>query len=209
MVHSMEENQNNFRFEKKFTVDSTKLSSVLYELRSKGFFKIYPNRIVNSVYYDDSDLSSFYENLDGLSERVKYRFRFYGNDSQKVEGKFERKIKSNDVNYKLFEKHVMTRKNLYNSKFPDKPHLKPNVHTNYERFYFYNRFKKIRCTVDINLKVFNTKNNVVKYFNDIIIEFKCDKKFLVKDVIKNANYNVRCSKYCIGVDMHNLAYENY
>ena len=40
MVHSMEENQNNFRFEKKFTVDSTKLSSVLYELRSKGFFKI-------------------------------------------------------------------------------------------------------------------------------------------------------------------------
>ena len=209
MVHSMEENQNNFRFEKKFTVDSTKLSSVLYELRSKGFFKIYPNRIVNSVYYDDSDLSSFYENLDGLSERVKYRFRFYGNDSQKVEGKFERKIKSNDVNYKLSEKHVMTRKNLYNSKFPDKPNLKPNVHTNYERFYFYNRFKKIRCTVDINLKVFNTKNNVVKYFNDIIIEFKCDKKFLVKDVIKNANYNVRCSKYCIGVDMHNLAYENY
>ena len=38
---------------------------------------------------------------------------------------------------------------------------------------------------------------------------ECDKKILVKDVIKNANYNVRCSKYCIGVDMHNLAYEKY
>jgi hypothetical protein len=205
----MEENQSNFRFEKKFTVDRTRLSSVLYELKSQGFFKIFPNRIVNSIYYDDSNLSSFYENLDGLSERVKYRFRFYGNNIKNIEGTFERKIKSNDVNYKIFEKGVVPRKNIYDSKFPGKPNLTPNVHTNYERFYFYNRFKKIRCTIDINLKIYNTKNSVVKYFNDIIIEFKCDKKIPVKNVIKSANYNVRCSKYCIGVDMHNLANEEY
>jgi len=40
-------------------------------------------------------------------------------------------------------------------------------------------------------------------------EFKCDKKIIVNDVVKNANYNIRCSKYCLGIDLHNLAYEKY
>ena len=94
-------------------------------------------------------------------------------------------------------------------KFPNKKNLSPNIHTKYQRYYFYNRFKNIRCTVDVGLKIINVKNKLVKRFSDIIIEFKCDKKIIVNDVIKNANYNIRCSKYCIGIDLHNLAYEKY
>ena len=78
----MEENQNNYRFEKKFIVEKTRLHSVLFDLKSSGFFKIFPNRVVNSVYFDDKDFSAYYENLEGLSNRTKYRFRFYGESSQ-------------------------------------------------------------------------------------------------------------------------------
>lgn len=205
----MEENQNKFRFEKKFVVDKTNLNSILFELKSNGYFKLFPNRIVNSIYFDDKDLNAYYENLNGLSNRTKYRFRFYGNLSQNINGTFERKIKSNDVNYKLTESKKISLENLYKSKFPNKKNLSPNIHTKYQRYYFYNRFKNIRCTVDVGLKIINVKNNLVKRFNDIIIEFKCDKKIIVNDVIKNANYNIRCSKYCIGIDLHNLAYEKY
>jgi len=205
----MEENQNNFRFEKKFVVEKVNLNSVLFELKSNGYFKIYPNRIVNSIYFDDKDLSAYYENLEGLSERIKYRFRFYGDQPKKVFGKFEKKIKSNDVNFKLSESHNLLFKDVYNLNFPNEPNLFQNIHTKYHRFYFYNRFKKIRCTVDVDLQIINVKNKIAKYFKDIIIEFKCSKKIIVSDVIKNANYNTRCSKYCIGIDSHNLAYENY
>ena len=176
MEMNMEENQNKFRFEKKFVVDKTNLNSILFELKSNGYFKLFPNRIVNSIYFDDKDLNAYYENLNGLSNRTKYRFRFYGNLSQNINGTFERKIKSNDVNYKLTESKKISLENLYKSKFPNKKNLSPNIHTKYQRYYFYNRFKNIRCTVDVGLKIINVKNNLVKRFNDIIIEFKCDKK---------------------------------
>lgn len=209
MEMNMEENQNNFRFEKKFVVEKANLNSVLFELKSNGYFKIFPNRIVNSIYYDDEDLNAYYENLEGLSNRTKYRYRFYGDQPKKVFGKFEKKIKSNDVNCKLTESRNLFFKDIYKLNFPNEPNLFQNIHTKYHRFYFYNRFKKIRCTVDVDLKIINVKNKIVKHFQDIIIEFKCDKKIIISDVIKNANYNTRCSKYCIGIDSHNLCYEKY
>lgn len=210
MEMNMEGNQNKYRFEKKFVVSRTRLNSVLYELKTSRFFKMYPNRIVNSIYFDDKYLSAYYENLEGLSERTKYRFRFYGNFAKKnISGKFERKIKNNDVNFKLSESKKISFENIYKIKFPNKKNLSPNIHTKYQRYYFFNRFKNIRCTVDVGLKIINVKNKLVKRFSDIIIEFKCDKKIIVNDVVKNANYNIRCSKYCIGIDLHNLAYEKY
>jgi len=121
----------------------------------------------------------------------------------------KKKIKSNDVNYKLSESYNLPFKDIYKLNFPNEPNVFQNIHTKYNRFYFYNRFKKIRCTVDVDLKIINVKNKIVKHFQDIIIEFKCEKKIIISDVIKNANYNTRCSKYCIGIDFHNLCYEKY
>ena len=47
--------------------------------RSKFYFKdIFNSRIVNSIYFDDVNLSSINENLDGISEKTKIRIRWYG-----------------------------------------------------------------------------------------------------------------------------------
>ena len=68
------------RFERKWTydnVDNLMLHNVL--LRSKFFFSIqYPKRKINSLYFDDLNYSSINENLDGVSEKKKYRIRWYG-----------------------------------------------------------------------------------------------------------------------------------
>ena len=209
METNMEKNLNNFRFEKKFISDNTRLYLILFELKSNGFFKTHPERIINSIYFDDINLKSYYENLDGLSNRKKYRFRFYGDFTKNIQGKFEKKIKRGDVNYKLSQSHSVSLKNLYKINFPHKPNLYLNIHTKYKRYYFYNRLKKVRCTIDVGLKIINAKNKLVKHFNKIIIEFKCDKKTVFNNIIKSTNYNVRCSKYCIGIDLHNMASENY
>ena len=43
------------------------------------FFKEqYQNRKVNSIYFDDLNYSSIKQNLDGVSDKKKYRIRWYG-----------------------------------------------------------------------------------------------------------------------------------
>ena len=54
-------------------------------LRSQFFFKYhYPSRRVNSIYYDDINLSNIAHNLYGISNRVKYRVRWYGSNSDNL-----------------------------------------------------------------------------------------------------------------------------
>ncbi len=49
-------------------------------LNTRGSFsKQYPDRIVNNIYFDSPALSCYTDNLAGLSERSKLRWRFYGN----------------------------------------------------------------------------------------------------------------------------------
>ena len=69
------------RYERKWIFnngDYLKLINSL--LRSNFFFRYqYPKRKVNSIYFDDQNLSSIRENLDGISNKRKIRIRWYGN----------------------------------------------------------------------------------------------------------------------------------
>ena len=65
------------RIEKKFVFlpgDKRKIDL----LKIEGFFKkIYFNRRVNSIYYDTIDLNCLWDNINGYSNRNKYRVRWY------------------------------------------------------------------------------------------------------------------------------------
>ena len=69
------------RFERKWVYkgeDSLMIVNALF--RSKFFFNFqYTNRQVNSIYFDDAHYSSILENLDGVSQKEKFRVRWYGN----------------------------------------------------------------------------------------------------------------------------------
>ena len=63
-------------------------------LRSNFFFKNqYPPRKINSIYFDNNNLSNITQNLDGISNRVKYRVRWYGKVDNLIKPNFEIKKK--------------------------------------------------------------------------------------------------------------------
>ena len=82
---------------KNLTLDQIKI--ILF--KSNFFFKKqYEDRNINSIYFDDFYLNSINENLDGISQRKKYRLRWYGNKNIIDKANLEIKHKKNFLNYK-------------------------------------------------------------------------------------------------------------
>ena len=76
------------RYEVKIPIPFTSLSEVTpcIMLDQAGFSKEYPDRIVNSLYYDSHNLDSYADNLSGGGCRTKFRLRWYneGDDMYKA-----------------------------------------------------------------------------------------------------------------------------
>ena len=64
-------------------------------LHPAGFIVAYPPRRVNSLYLDTPHLSSFGENVAGLSDRQKLRLRWYGDGTRAINPLLELKQKRN------------------------------------------------------------------------------------------------------------------
>ena len=47
----------------------------------RGLKKTHKDRVVNSIYYDEKNLTFANDNLIGISERIKTRLRWYNNES--------------------------------------------------------------------------------------------------------------------------------
>ena len=67
------------RIESKFITNNFGLNKFLWLIKNNGFLRAYPNRTVNSLYYDNLKFSSIKDNLAGITPRNKYRLRWYGN----------------------------------------------------------------------------------------------------------------------------------
>jgi hypothetical protein len=83
------------RYELKLVCDPHRLVQARpwIRLHPAGFIVAYPPRRVNSLYLDTPHLSSFDENLAGVSERQKLRLRWYGEDVREIEPVLELKQK--------------------------------------------------------------------------------------------------------------------
>jgi hypothetical protein len=83
------------RYELKLVCDPHRLAQARswIRLHPAGFVVTYPPRRVNSLYFDTLHLSSFDENLAGVSERQKLRLRWYGEGIREVEPVLELKQK--------------------------------------------------------------------------------------------------------------------
>ena len=93
------------RHEVKFIAPPTQRASVESWLlgHAAGFHSAYPPRRVNNFYLDDFDLSTYEENLAGVSSRTKVRFRWYGNSPDEVAGTLELKRKRNRLGKNAYE----------------------------------------------------------------------------------------------------------
>jgi SPX domain protein involved in polyphosphate accumulation len=218
----------NFRLEYKFIAYDINYHSLLnwLKLHPLNFKKEYEDRYVNNIYFDTKNFKAFDDNLIGLSDRFKTRYRWYGDIEQKKMGYLEFKIRKNVYGYK---KNFLIKDLFINQKInPNtiKYMIKRSLNTKYKfifennseiilinryyREYFRSFNNKIRITIDRNLKIFDQihQSNKLNFLQETItqnyfvleIKFnKEDKKFL-----NDINFNLpiklnKNSKYINGM----------
>ncbi len=85
----------NLRYEVKMVMDAFQLGQVrswVYT-HSNAFHVSFPPRQVNNIYFDTFDHQFMLDHIDGVAERGKYRYRWYGNTWQLEGGQLEIKKK--------------------------------------------------------------------------------------------------------------------
>lgn len=93
------------RYEIRLTANATELELVRtwIRLHAAGFFAAYPSRRVNRLYMDTPNLVNVEENLAGISERRKLRYRWYGDSPILSGGAWELKCKRAGLGWKITE----------------------------------------------------------------------------------------------------------
>ncbi len=176
------------RYEFKYTITGLGIQSILDAVRFHfgGFSEAYPSRRVNNYYLDTANLDYFYQNIDGISRRRKFRYRWYGDIKSATKGQLEVKHKENELGWKeifdiemtqlatpeLLAKHFSS---LDLSLLP----LRATLYNSYLRHYFISADQKFRITVDYQQEFglpfhFGQAYQSLYKNPDIILELKFD-----------------------------------
>lgn len=205
------------RFERKYI--ERKNNAYLFKnfLVTNKFYKKYDKRIVNSLYFDDLNFSSFKDNVDGNTQRLKTRLRWYNETSDFINLEIKNK------NGFLGWKDTIKLKNIYNIEkdirnYPNsqlefflkkifKKNMFPIIKTKYLREYFEYAHGDIRATLDTQLEFLSVKTNFKINFDKEILEFKYpasnDQLFRNYIIPKNNFRFQKFSKYVVGVNLLN------
>ena len=163
----------NFRYEKKFVTSELFLYEVEHLIKHNPlvFSEMYNKRTVNNIYLDSIDYKNYREHIEGTSQRLKVRIRWYGETFGFIKNPvLELKIKNNELNKKLhfsLDPFVLDKsfsldllqKVFLNSKLPkwliEKLRLFfPTLLNSYKRKYFVSADKKHRITLDWDMIFF-------------------------------------------------------
>lgn len=197
---------NNYRNELKYSITNNDFYIINHNLSSlieKDPNCIGDNYTISSVYFDNYNKTSYNQVKNGLSERWKYRIRFYNYDDSyiKLEKKYKingltnkksiritkeqfydilsRKIKISKNNNSLLNEFIIKMKTEF---------LKPIICIEYDRIPFIYKLGDVRITLDYNIRytdkyteLFNS-NKKVYYLQNKILEIKYNK--LIPDFIR-------------------------
>lgn len=193
-----------YRIEKKLFILKENFVEFKKEIIKKGAKKIFKDREINSLYFDNFKKEMFQDSLEGLTPRKKIRIRNYPKDTNKrllfetkissVEGRF----KTNKlINEKYFD--AITRKGIFDSKYGI---CKPILNVNYNREYF--KMGDVRITLDSNIFYELYNGRFIKKDLRIVAELKTS---INKDLDELAEIypfqEIRFSKYCNGIELFN------
>ena len=222
MLVSKPQNQNTSkRLEVKevFKCKDLKLIDRAIKLSGFSFRKTFPTRRVNSVYFDTIKMDLLTQSLEGNRDRKKIRLRWYGDKKKECDATLEIKNKKGVVSWKnLYEKQIVVNPtaNRWDNLFKydsDNLHLKnifksylPASIVSYKRDYYESMNKKIRITIDKDLRTYQQMSRLkvdFSHYKDrsslVIMEIKTsyeDEKIL-KHVLQDFPFSgKRFSKYC-------------
>jgi hypothetical protein len=184
-----------------------------------SFYKPYPRRKVNSVYFDNLHFSALEESIEGNSLRTKKRLRWYGDSKTKNNAVLEFKKKLGTYSWKELYRNCycinpialkwsdFTQPLLNDATLPLKNISDtPASIVTYDRDYYSSFDNRVRLTIDRNLKTYQ-QNNILrpnftfhrKHPNTIVLELKvtAEDSNLIRKVCCDIPFNPqRFSKYC-------------
>jgi hypothetical protein len=223
----------NYRYEIKFVLNEESLSYFLGWMHlNTNCRKKYPNRTVNSIYFDDSSFSSVRDNLAGVPDRMKTRLRWYQNKNNLLlsDPVLEQKLKSGRLGKKesitlsslgddLLNIPIIKLRNMIENQLPIDhkaylEHIIPTLYVSYNRQYYENS-DGLRITVDEDIRFksnfsYSISINQLTHisYRSKIIELKFDPslKNKVNNLLKSLSLTpIRHSKYLTGLAMHGQA----
>jgi len=177
------------RLEKKWIFKNINKETLIQNLISYNLYFRYhfQERFVNSIYFDSPSLKYAEDNLAGISNRDKVRLRWYGQNTEFLTNPvLERKVKKNFQGFKklhtinnidgmsIDECNLKKITKIVNQ-ILSKKNLIPITQVSYKRYYLISCDKKVRATLDEDLKYRKLKNFIQNFFvrsNDIILELK-------------------------------------
>jgi len=186
------------RYERKFIFQQTSAKNIeiLIKLNKAGFYEIFNERQINNIYYDTLNFDNYYNNIDGVSDRVKYRIRWYNNfflNSKDAVFEIKRRkgllVNKEDFplnNFFLNEsldisKYLKKKCEVKKQKLIQNYNLFPVLINRYKRRYFLSNDKKFRVTIDYNIEASSIykhpKFNLIGFYkNSVVLELKYDTK---------------------------------
>lgn len=133
-----------------------------------GFHSPYPNRQINSLYYDSNDFRALEDSLSGASIRKKVRFRWYGKTECSSNPTLEFKCKQGHLSWKILHKtkyFIDFNATTWNDAYLDEKektiadvnktlplsNARPTSLVSYSRRYFESADRRLRITLDNDL----------------------------------------------------------
>ena len=188
-------------------------------LRIKNLNRHYKDRFISSIYFDTNDLKFANYNIEGISNRYKFRIRWYNKDKNfnyEIKRKFnklsEKTVYPSDLEIGDNFENLFSKKNLdlnkkvnNNEKFIiNNFKLSPKLKVKYLREYYIYK-KTVRVTID-HTPIYNNLFNKIKKIKDTfsILEIKFEEKDydIASNLIKLFKINPkRYSKYVKGLSM--------
>ena len=192
-----------FRKEKKFRLTLSDFQILKFSLFERGMNELYPERKVQSFYYDTKDLKMFEDSDEGILPRKKIRVRKYNEEN--IYNK-EIKITSEEGRYKITKPLKEDFKKNYYESFLDSQYgpLIPTLFVSYFRKYYF--LDNLRITFDRNISYQNlrTDHGVKMIDPECVIEIKTDISIEDDFIFNIINIPTsRFSKYCRGIIMLN------
>ena len=199
-MKKMNINISDFRYERKFFITALSKYEIesIVKMHPAFFSEIYNKRFVNNIYFDSFNYNNFRDNVEGATDRIKIRIRWYGvlfgyikNPILEIKikkGLLGKKISvpiktfdlTRDLNISEILKSVKGLNEIIGIDFET---LIPSLLNRYSRKYYQSSDKKFRITIDSKQSFYqiNKKDNLFLDLhtdnNSVILELKYNQAF--------------------------------
>ncbi len=195
------------RIEFKIDIHKSKKNIFLNFLNINKVFKLYDDRLINSIYFDNDKFEIYNDSVEGISPRKKIRLRFYGDknqfDKQKeilLEKKFTNFTGRSKISKKIKDFNDYLKYGILDTKYGI---CYPRTVVSYLRSYHVCNDFRVTMDTNINFQSYNLENPIHKLVSieDIIVEIKTNNISRIDELKKTFPFSeIRFSKYCKSIE---------